>query len=120
MADNFLSNVCIIESWVKDHGNWFLTVTCYSQESINHIGNTCQKNQKYIDNGSKIKNETIIGYRNLVGDRVVFQKIQAYNYEAPYEGPYKITLMCTNKMVTLKVGVTTDGINICCIESYHR
>ena len=41
------------------------------------------------------------------------------NKKAQYKGPYKIIHMCTNVIISLQIGTTTERVDIYRIKPYH-
>ena len=60
------------------------------------------------------ENSTRIDYDYNIGDKVMVRRKQAYKYKTPFQGPYEIIQMCTNRAVTIQTGAVTARLNIRC------
>ena len=71
--------------------------------------------EKYIIS----ENSTIIDYDYNILNKVLVRRKQAYKYKTPFQGPYEIIQMWTNKTVTIHTDTVTARINILCIKPYN-
>ena len=60
-----------------------------------------------------------MNYALNIGDKVLVRRNQAYKYEAPFQGPYKIIQTWTNRTVTIQTVPVTARLNIRRIKPYN-
>ena len=89
---------------------------------INRIANwiyILERNQIEIEKHAICKNSTIIYHDYNIGHKVTVRRNQAYKYETPFQGPYKIVQMWTNRTVTIRKGAVISRLNIGHIKTYN-
>ena len=89
---------------------------------INHIENwgyIRQRKQSQIGKYVICKNSTRIDHDYNIGDKVMVRINQAYKYKTPFQGPYEIFQIWTNRTVTIQTGAFADRLNIRRIKPYN-
>ena len=82
---------------------------------INHIANwICILEQKQIEIEKDVicKNSIIIYHDYNIGHKVMVRINQAYKYKTPFQGPYEVVQMWTNRTITTITGVVIARLNI--------
>ena len=64
------------------------------------------------------ENRIRVEYEKKVRDKVILNNKYVQKYKTPYKGPYEITRMWTNGMVTLKMNPAAVIYNICYINPH--
>ena len=65
-----------------------------------------------IEKNNKAENAKRVAYSNKEGDFVLLLRGTENNYEAPYQGPYKIIKVNDYGTVCLKIGAVEEMINL--------
>ena len=83
--------------------------------NIKHVANweyIRHNKQKMIEKNNKAESAKRVAHSYKEGDLVLLLRGTENKYEAPYQGPYKITKVNDNGTVCLKIGAVEKMINL--------